>query len=160
MWVMYEEQHRLNAGTCCCHLIPDNIFHNPTPGVFQQLVECIGKYLACLGNVSRLKTSCSGRAGTCTGGCSVKIGFPCVAQWEWVTGRALSSSHKRLQALQICQWRTLLLGLHRISVTLSLGRTGILERICSCFLSLGQGERAEEQQCLAYTNEFKILGLF
>lgn len=90
----------------------------------------------------------------------MKIGFPCVAQWEWVTGRALSNSQKRLQAVQICQWRTLLLGLQRISVTLSLGRTGILEWIYSWFLSLGQGERAEEQQSLAYTHELKILGLF
>lgn len=90
----------------------------------------------------------------------MKIGFPCVAQWEWVTGRALSNSQKRLQAVQICQWRTLLLGLQRISVTLSLGRTGILEWIYSWFLSLGQGERAEEEQSLAYTHELKILGLF
>lgn len=90
----------------------------------------------------------------------MKIGFPCVAQWEWVTARTLSSSQKRLQAVQICQWRTPLLGLQRISVTLSLGRTGILERIYSWFLSLGQRERAEEEQSLAYTHELKILGLF
>lgn len=90
----------------------------------------------------------------------MKIGFPCVARWEWVTGRALSNSQKRLQAVQICQWRTLLLGPQRISVTLSLGRTGILEWIYSWFLSLGQGERAEGQQSLVYTHEVKILGLF
>lgn len=90
----------------------------------------------------------------------MKIEFPCVEQWEWVTGRALSCSQKRLQAVQICQWRALLLGLQRISVTLSLGRTGALERIYSLFLSLGQGGRAEEEQSLAYTHELKILGLF
>lgn len=54
----------------------------------------------------------------------------------------------------------LLLGPQRISVTLSLGRTGILERIYPLLLSLGQGERAEEEQSLAYTHKLKILGLF
>lgn len=40
---MYEEQPRLNARTCCCHLIQDNIFHDQARGVFQQLTFLHGK---------------------------------------------------------------------------------------------------------------------
>lgn len=83
---MYEEQLSLNAATCCCHLIQDNIFHDPTPGIFQQLVKCIGKHLACLGNVPCFEKELQWEIWQWW---SVNAGFPHVAQQGWVAVRAL-----------------------------------------------------------------------
>lgn len=143
MWVMYEEQPRLNAWTWCCHLIQDNIFHDQTLGAFQQLISCMGKYLACLRNVFHLKTSCSGRAGSCTGVCSVKIGFPWVVQWGWVTARAFEHLLGRAPG-----WADLLMEngfAWSPEDCCCLAEQGRWNGFCSCYLSLGQGRCAEEE---------------